>query len=468
MLDGCLSMIEDPGQIELFVGFFDQFQVAGRQTGAPFAAGQIRRKKSRQMFQKAHLLMIAASSQARSHSANTIHSNCMRSALAQLLLLVTAANADTLVVLPFANLSRTPNLDWIGEGIADDIRETVATHGLIALERSDRNEAYKRLGIRQNVLLTRASVIKIAEALDAEQVVYGEFEFIPSPPTTASTRGTLKLTGHVLDLKGLRQGPEFTELGALEDLAGIQTRMSWRALHYLQPSGTTPLEEFVKTRPVIRLDALEFYVRGLIAQNAEVKHRYFTNAIRIDPQYSRVFYRLGQLHFEKQEYKLALDAFSRVDPRDAHVRKAEFLAGICRFQTGDFPGAQKAFEKVAEEVPLSEVINNIGVTQARRNLPEAIEMLRKALEGDPSDADYQFNVGIALWRRGQFEEAGKSFEAASARNPDDAESKQMLARCQRKSGPRPQDTFEIRERLKTSYEETAWLQLKSMLQPAKP
>lgn len=378
------------------------------------------------------------------------------------------AHADTLVVLPFSNLSRAANLDWIGESIADDIRETVAAEGLIALERTDRDEAYKRLGIRHNVLLTRASVIKIAEALDAAQVVYGEFEFLPSPPTTTTTRGTLRITGHVLDLKGLRQGPEFTELGALEDLAGIQSRVSWRALHYAQPSGTPPLEEFQKTRPTIRLDALEFYVRGLVAPHPDVKHRFFSNAIRIDPQYSRVHYRLGQLHFEKQEYKLALDALSKVNTRDAHSRKAEFLMGICRFHTGDFAGAQASFEKVARDVPLSEVLNNIGVAQARRNLPEAIEMLRKALEDDPADADYQFNVGIALWRRGQFEQAAPHFEAAGARNPDDAIARQMLARCQKKSGPRPQDLFDIRERIKTYYEETAWLQLKSMLQPVKP
>jgi tetratricopeptide (TPR) repeat protein len=398
----------------------------------------------------------------------------MRSAVVWVtLVLATAAfhpvHADTLLVLPFASLSRqAANLDWIGESIADDIRETIAAEGLIALERSELDEALKRLGIRHNVLLTRASVIKIAEALSAEQVVYGEFEFLPSPPTTTTTRGNLKVTGHVLDLKGLRQGPEFNELGSLEDLAGIQSRVSWRALRYVQPSGTPPLEEFQKTRPSIRLDALEFYVRGLVAPHADVKHRYFSNAIRIDPQYSRVHYQLGQLHFQKQEYKLALDALSKVNPRDAHSRKAEFLSGICRFHTGDFAGAQAAFEKVAKEVPLSEVLNNIGVAQARRNLPESIDMLRKALEDDPTDGDYQFNVGIGLWRRGQFEQAIPHFEAAGARNPDDATAKQMLVRCQKKSGPRPQDLFEIRERIKTSYEETAWLQLKSMLLPAKP
>jgi tetratricopeptide (TPR) repeat protein len=393
----------------------------------------------------------------------------MRSVLVPLLLAASfPLAADTIAVLPFANLNRaTPNLDWIGESIADDIRETLAAEGLIALERKDRNEAYHRLGIRQNVLLTRASIIKIAEALDAGQVVYGEFEFLPSPPTTTATRGSLRLIGHVLDLKDLRQGPEFTELGALEDLAAIQSRMCWRALRFVDPSLAPPLEDFAAARPSIRLDALEFFVRGLVAPHPDVQHRYYTNAIRIDPNYSRVHYRLGQLHFAKQEYKLALDALAKVSPKDAHQRKAEFLMGICRFYTSDFAGAQAAFEKVAKDVPLSEVINNIGVSQARRNQPEALDMLQKALEGDPSDADYQFNVGISLWRRGRFAEAAERFESAAERNPDDALAKQMLARCQKKSGPRPQEPFEVRERLKTSYEETAWLQLKSMLQPAK-
>lgn len=385
-----------------------------------------------------------------------------------IIFMAVVATAETIVVLPFSNLSRTQNLDWIGEGIADDIRENISAEGIIALDRKDRNEAYRRLGIRQNVLLTRASVIKIAEALDAEQVIYGEFEFLPSPPTTTSTRGTLKLTGHVLDLKGLRQGPEFSELGGLEDLAAIQTRLSWRALHYLQPSGIPSLEDFLKARPNIRLDAMEFFVRGLSATHPEVKHRFFTNAIRIDPKYSRVYFRLALLHYEKQEYKLALDSFSKVEAKDAHYREAQFLSGISRFHTSDFAGAQAAFEQVAKDVPLNEVLNNIGVAQARRNQAESLQMLEKALEGDPTDALYQFNVGLSLWKRGRFEEATARFQGAADRDPNDAEARQLLARCQKKSGPRPQEHFEIRERIKTAYEETAWLQLKSMLRTQKP
>ena len=110
---------------------------------------------------------------------------------------------------------------------------------------------------------------------------------------------------------------------------------------------------------------------------------------------------------------------------------------------------------MAKDVPLSEVLNNLGVSQARRNLPEALETLRAALEGDPSDATYQFNVGLALWKRGEFDKAAEHFQVAVDRDGADAESKAMLLRCQKRTGPRAQERMEIRERLKTGYEETA-------------
>lgn len=379
-----------------------------------------------------------------------------------------AAFGDSFVVLPFANLSRNANLDWIGEGIADEMRETLAANGMIVLDRDAREEGYKRLGIRQNVLLTRASVMKIAEALDAEQVVYGEFEFQPAPAgATPASRGTLKVIGHVLDRKNLRQGPEFSELGALEDLAAIQGRVGWRALHTLHPEGAPPLEEFMNARPVYRVDAIENYVRGLLATNPDVQHRYFTNAIRIEPSLSRVHFRMGMLHYGRKEYKLAVDEFVKVLPANSHYRESQFFVGVCKFRTSDFAGAQAAFEQVGKDIPLSEVLNNIGVAQARRNMPEeALETIGKALEGDPADATYQFNMGLMLWKRGKLDEAAEHFQIAADRDPADTESQTMLTRCQKKQGPRPQDRMDFRERLKTGYEETAWLQLKSMLQPA--
>ena len=144
------------------------------------------------------------------------------------------------------------------------------------------------------------------------------------------------------------------------------------------------------------------------------------------------------------------------------------ISGICRFETGNYAGAQTAFESVAKVVPLNEVYNNLGAAQSRLNRPDAIESFLKALEGDSSDPDYHFNVGYALWKEGKFEAAAERFRAVLDRNPEDSEATRMLGRCLSRQGPQTPDRAAIMERLKTTYEESAYWQLKAVLQPDKP
>src|SRR5437899_2030531 len=192
--------------------------------------------------------------------------------------------ADTVLVLPFFNLSSSTNLDWIGESIAETIRESLSAHDLLALDREEREEAFRRLSIRPYALLTRASVIKLAESLDAGLVIFGQYTVTPG---TDPSKGSLRITGRILDLKRIRQGPELTELGALEDLAAIETHLAWQALRALAPKTAPAEEEFRKARPLVRVDAKENYIRGLLAAAPEQKHRFFTQAARLDARFSQ-------------------------------------------------------------------------------------------------------------------------------------------------------------------------------------
>ena len=377
-----------------------------------------------------------------------------------------AVLADAFVVLPFANVSKNaPTITWVGESLSETLRETLSAGGVIALDRDERDEAFKQLGIKQNVLLTRASMIKIAGALDADQVVYGEFELIPPPATTsAGTRGSLRVSAHVLDLKRLHQGPEFSELGALEDLAALQMRLGWRTLQFVMGSRAPKESEFLSAHAPIRLDAIENYIRGLLATAKEQKLRFLSQAVHIEPAFSQPIFRLGMLHYEQREFRPAADWFAKVKPADAHYRESVFLLGVCRYWQGDYPAAQASFEQLAADVPLGSVINNIGVCQAKRNLPEALSTIERAIEADSSDLSAHFNAGFVLWKQLRFDKASAHFREALDRDPSDAEAKQLLERCQKKSGPRPRERMEIQERLKTEYEEAAYLQLKSVLQ----
>ena len=383
-----------------------------------------------------------------------------------LFVLTSTLYADSVVILPFFNQTKSASLDWIGESIAETVHDALSSEGMLVLDREDRLEAYRRLSLRPNAVLTRASVIKVGDALDAAIVIYGEYELTPAGPPS---RGSLRITARILNLKRTRQGPEFQEEGALEDLAALETHLGWQALQFLAPNTARSDEEFRKARPPIRLDAIEAYVRGLLATNPEQKHRLFTQASRLDERFSQPAFQLGRIYLAKKEYAIAARWLERVNGADPHYREAQFLLGLCRYYTGAFADAEKSFAMVAGAVPLNEVFNNLGAAQSRANqLTAAAENFRKAIEGDTSDPDYHFNLGYALWKAGRYTEAAESFRAVTQRNPNDPDATVFLGRCLKQEGPRTGDPrTDGRERIKTNYEETAYRELKAVLEPKK-
>ena len=389
----------------------------------------------------------------------------MRRFLALALVFGGALRAETVLALPFFNLSKSASLGWIGEGIAESLRDSLASEGLLVLDREDRLEACRRLSLRPGAELTHASVLKIGDSLDASQVIYGYYELIPPETGKDQSKGSLRITARILDLKRTHQGPAFGELGALEDLAALEAHLGWQALASLAPKNAPSEQEFLKARPAVRLDAMESYVRGLLAVSPEQRHRFFTQAARLDEHYSQPCFQLGKTYWEKKEYKIAAGWLERVTRLDPHYLEAQFFLGVSKYYGGDFQGAEQAFQLVAASVPLNEVYNNLGAAQAQRNdSAAAAASFQKALEGDSADPDYHFNLGYTLWRSGQYAAAVESFRAAVARNPNDGEATTLLGRALKQEGPRPGDPkARGRERLKTTYEEAAYRQLQAEL-----
>src|SRR5258708_19136828 len=210
--------------------------------------------------------------------------------------------AETVVVLPFFNHASQANLDWVGESVAESVRDGLASEGVLVLDRAERLEAYRRLSLRPGAELTHASILKIGESLDATQVVSGSYELQP-PETGKTSKGSLRISARILDLKRTRQGPPFGETGALEDLAAIEAHLGWQALGSLGRKDNPSEQEFLKARPAVRLDAVESYIRGLLATAPEQRHRFFTQAARLDGQYSQPCFQLGKVYWERREYK---------------------------------------------------------------------------------------------------------------------------------------------------------------------
>lgn len=376
--------------------------------------------------------------------------------------------ADTVAVLPLFNLdeSKSANLDWIGESVAETIHEALSSSGLLVLPREDREEAYHRLSLRTGAVLTKASVLKIGETLDAGQVVFGELR-VSEADVPNNLKATLHLVVRIIDLKKLREGPEFSQEGPLENLSQMETRLAWLLLRQLAPDSAPSEEGFFHDRAPVRVDAMENYVRGLMASNDDQKMKLFTQATRLDDHFSQPNFQLGRMLFAKKDYKTAAPWLAKVSKGDSHFLEAAFLRGICKYYQSDFDGAIDQFRMVAGEIPLNEVFNDLGAALSRKGDPAATENFNKALDGDQGDPDYWFNVGYSLWKQGKFALAADNFRAALDRASNDQEATIMLGRCLKMDGPHPGDPrSDGRERIKTTFEDSAFRQLQAELKTA--
>ncbi len=394
-------------------------------------------------------------------------------------LTASAARADTVAVLPFWNQAETgaANVDWIGESIAETVRDALSARGVLIFDRGEIEDGLHRLRLRGRAALSQASVIKVGQELDAERVLFGSFQVTaPVAPVASSTpapkpftAGSLRISARILDLKRMKLGAVFVETGALEDLGTVEAHLAWRALSELAPNTAPPESDFKTLRPPVRLDAEESYVRGVMAQDPTQKEKFFLQSARLDVRFGHPCFQLGLMHFQRKEYRQAAEWLEKISPDDIHFRSASFWLGLSRYYSGDFPGAQKSFQTIVETVPLAEVYNNLGAAESRRNLPQAIDDFRRALAGDAGDLVYQFNLGYALWRKGDFTEAAEHFRAVVDRDPEDSVSTLLLGRCLKKQGPKTGASRDSDarlmgiERLKANYEERAYRQLKAVM-----
>ena len=280
-------------------------------------------------------------------------------ALTAVLLSCFSLHAQTVLVLPFFNHSKYANLDWIGESLSEAVHDALSSEGLLVLDREDKLEGYRRLSMRPGAELTRASIIKIGQTLDAGRVMFGYYEVFAHSDKEAA-KGSVHIAARIVDLKRLHQGSEFAELGALADLATLETHLGWQAFRLLKPGSQKTETEFLRARPPVRMDAAESYVRGLLAQSADERHRYFTRAARLDEHYSQPCFQLGKAAWASKDYRVAAGWLGRVDRFDPHYLEAQFLLGLCRYYNGDFAAAEQSFVLVGSSVPLNEVYNNLG------------------------------------------------------------------------------------------------------------
>ncbi len=381
------------------------------------------------------------------------------------LVLTLPARSATVLVLQFHNESQYSDLNWVGESIAETLMDEFGAANQIVLDRQSRAEGMRRLSLRPNAGFTKATLIRLGQTLDADYLCYGTYDAHLLGGTSQLKDSSIQISAHFIDLRKMRDGPDYSEAGPLSELSRLEEHLAWQSLKYLLPKATFQLDQFLAPQKLIRADAEESYIRGILSSTREQQQKWFTQALALDPQFTGAAFELGKLALARKDYRQANILFAHISPQDPRYPEARFKMGLSAYGAGDFTAAANYFRELVKTFPLSEVYNNLGAAEDQLNLPAAIDDLRRALDGDENDPTYLFNLGAALLKNSYFEEALKRLQAVLDRDPDDSEARALLDRAQRREAIRSGVNTATPERLKENFDETAFRQLKAMLQP---
>ena len=373
-----------------------------------------------------------------------------------------APSVQTLVIMPFENRSSAPGLEWISESFPEILGQRMASQDFYVLGREYRLHADDRAGIPAGIHPSRATLYRVAEQMDVDYAVLGGYSFDGQ---------TFSAGAQVLDMKQRRLSPELKESGPLPKLLQVQAALAWDLLRALRPDYTTSRDGFMAAAPPLRLDAFENYIRGLTALTEADKLQRLRTAIRLNPSYSEAMLELGKTYFEAHDYDAAANWLARIPGSDPLAREANFFLGLASYYQGNFPRAEAAFRALMEQFPLTEVYNNLGVVSARLGKAEARQWFQKAVDADPSDPDYRFNLGLALLHEGDREGASRQLRECLALRSDDNEAKSLLATIGGQAaspaevkptgtaGASPATVKTPQERIKRNYDEAAFREL---------
>jgi serine/threonine-protein kinase len=275
----------------------------------------------------------------------------------------------SVAVMDFENLTRSPDAEWLGSGIAESLTTDLAgVDGLTVISRE------KVLRATSVVLTSRASHDsgEIGRLLGCRWVLSGSFQ---------SVGRVLRVTAHIIETSTGRTLSDKKVDGTLETVFGLQDELATFVKDSLL-SATQPN----RRAPAAHVDVFELYARGrrlfMSLEKGSMRRgcELFERALEIDPDYVPAL--AGMTGYHAMAY--------------THSSDPAHLGLVNEF-------ASRALAKESQNV---DVHTWLGYALLRQGKPkEALEHERAAMELDPSHARSRYMGALCTWDLGRVEEA---------------------------------------------------------------
>lgn len=344
-----------------------------------------------------------------------------------------ALATDTVIILPFENRSQLAEYNWIRESFGILIEEILDAPGFYVISADERNIAYERLRLSPDDILTRAAMIRVSDAAQANLALIGEFDV-----AVDNDQVTIAVTARLVETKeGRLVGNRvFNFSGPLSDLQSMQGQLAWSILYFRNPSLPYTKEQMVRRATSTPPLAYESFVKGVQTRDLNLREGFLKRAIQehelagTPGRYARALYELGLLFYRQADYEEAIEHLKQLQKDDANYQEALFFLGLAAYEADRVDESAVAFRTLAELLPMLEVWNNAGAAlTVKGDLAAALPLLKRATANNPNDTDYRFNYGYAAMLNRNFEEALSYFDAILKINPRDGEAHFLRSKC---------------------------------------
>ncbi len=393
-----------------------------------------------------------------------------------------ATDADSIVVMPFTNKASTSESNWIGESFAETLSDLLSNKGINVLSNQERKFVLQELGIPNMSVPSLATSVKVGIHAKASLIVVGDYQLLPE---TDGKAPRLVVNARIFKVKGGIVSEDFPDQrkfdfnfsDALGNLQKIQGQLAWQFLYRLHKSyfklnkDAFPWSEnslIADAESKVPPRASEAFVKAISvsSSNPSAKENYLKNAIKIYADakagevYSDAALELGHLYLSQKKpsdsastFEQVINSYQQCRERSKSEGKpgrcdedgyaeAAFYDGLIQLQIGNLETALGVLKPLADDLKLTSVNNALGAIsiQAARNekknaaksaamINDAIDLLKRANESAPDDADIRFNYATAIFISGNMQEAAAQLRTAIAGNPRDGDAYFMLAKA---------------------------------------
>jgi Flp pilus assembly protein TadD/TolB-like protein len=354
-----------------------------------------------------------------------------------------------ILVLPFDNRSGNPTLGWIGDSFPDTLNQRLSSAGFLTLTRDDRLYALDHLGLPVDFRPTRATTIRIAQTLDADYVVVGSYTF---------ANNHINVQAQVLEVNRLHLSAPLQDSSELGRLFDVENAIAWKIARQIDPHFAVAEQTFLSASGGITLTAFENYIRGIDGTTPTDRTKHLESAVHDDPAYAAAELALGKELYADRQYDQAASVLARVPPGERQALEANFFLGLARFNTAKYGEAEEAFAFVATRLPLPEVVNDEGVALDRQG-KNAAALFQRAVDADPNDPDYHYNLAVVDLRKGDFAGALRNVDQTLKLKPADNEAAELrvVISAGRSAAAHPTG-FEPTTRIRRTFSEASYRQ----------